>query len=104
MPCCVVMLVMLALPRLAIFLLWLMTTYISNAYDSFLIPLLGFFFMPYTTLAYAWAFYNGGMQGLGLIVFIIAVLVDLGVVGGSARGRQQRKRDDIDENGLKRVN
>ena len=68
MPCCVVMLVMLALPRLAIFLLWLMTNYISSAYDSFLIPLIGFFFMPYTTLGYAWAMHNGGMQGLGLIV------------------------------------
>src|SRR4051812_15535594 len=104
MPCCAVMLIMLALPRLALFVLWMMSGYISSAYQSTLIPLLGFFFMPYTTLAYAWSMHNGGLQGIGLIVFIFAVLVDLGVVGGSARGRQQRKRDDIDESGLKRVN
>jgi hypothetical protein len=104
MPCCVVMLVMLALPRLAIFMLWLMTTYISSAYESFLFPLLGFFFMPYTTLAYAWAMHNGGMQGVGLIVFVIALLVDLGVIGGSAKGRSDRNKAKFDENGLKRIN
>lgn len=104
MPCCVIMLVMLALPRLAIFMLWLMTTYISTAYSTFLIPLLGFFFMPYTTLAYAWAIHNGGMQGLGLILFVLAVLVDLGVIGGSAKGRRDRNKSQFDENGLKRVN
>jgi len=104
MPCCVVMLVMLALPRLAIFLLALMTNYISSAYSSFLIPLLGFFFMPYTTLAYAWAMHNGGMQGIGLIVFVLALLVDLGVIGGSAKGRRDRARSQVDETGLKRLN
>lgn len=103
MPCCAVLMVMFALPRLALFILWL-NGYLFSAYQTSIIPLLGFFFMPYTTLGYAWAMHNGGMQGLGLIVFIFMLLVDLGVVGGGARNRQQRKRDNVDENGLKRVN
>ncbi|HYG76225.1 MAG TPA: hypothetical protein VEK08_14565 [Planctomycetota bacterium] len=101
MPCCVVLLVVMALPRVALFLLWFTSTYISRAYQTTIWPLLGFFFMPYTTLAYAGAMNNGGLQGLWLVIFVIAVLVDMGVVGGSAK---KRRDSQFDENGLKRVN
>jgi hypothetical protein len=54
-------------------------------------PLLGFFFLPLTMLAYAWAVNtNGTVTGIYLVVVIVAVLVDLGIVGGGARSGRQR--------------
>ena len=55
-------------------------------------PLLGFFFLPYTTLAYAWAVNSSpthSLHGLGLVVFIVAILVDVGVIGGGAKAKRR---------------
>lgn len=90
MPCLVALLA-LFLPRLTMVLLFLFSDYLRSAFQTVLWPLLGFIFMPYTTLAYAWAINsNGSVSGLYLFVVIIAVLVDLGVIGGSARTRRER--------------
>jgi hypothetical protein len=44
--------------------------------------------MPLTTLAYAWAINSrGSVEGFQLVVVVVAVLIDLGLVGGSASGR-----------------
>ena len=88
---CLVALIALAAPRLAIILLVLFSDYIGRAYQTVLWPLLGFLFAPYTTLAYAWAKNtNGTVDGIYLIVIIIAVLVDIGVLGGGASTRRER--------------
>lgn len=100
MPCCLVSLIAIFAPRLAIFFTWLFSTYFSRAYETALWPLLGFLFMPYTMLAYAVAMNNGGLRGFWLFIFVLGVLLDLGVIGGSAKSRQQR----FDAEGLKRVN
>jgi hypothetical protein len=77
------------LPRLTLFCLWL-TGYVGRAYTTTLWPLLGFFFLPYTTLAYAIAVNAGwGMQGLGLILFAFGLLLDFGVIGGGASSRRR---------------
>jgi hypothetical protein len=88
---CLVALIALFLPRVVIACLALFTNYMSTAYQTLLWPLLGFFFMPYTTLAYAWAKNShGSVDGGYLVVVIVAVLIDLGVVGGGARARKTR--------------
>jgi hypothetical protein len=82
-------------PRFAIILVVVFSDYIGRAYETLLWPLLGFFFMPLTTLAYAWAINStGSVEGLQLVVVVIAVLMDLGVVGGSAASRR-RARDGL---------
>ena len=84
------MLILIALvgPRLTLFVLWLFTDYLSRAFDSFVLPFLGFLFLPWTTLAYAIAQNElGGLSGLGLLVLVLGFLVDLGALGGGARGR-----------------
>jgi hypothetical protein len=87
--CCVLVLLALVGPRLTLFLLWVFSNYLSRAYDSFVIPLLGFIFLPWTTLAYAFAQNSlGGTSGLGLLVIILGVLVDIGVLGGGAQQRR----------------
>jgi hypothetical protein len=53
MPCLVGCLA-LAFPRLALFLVWLFGGgYLGRAYDSWIFPVLGFFFLPTTTLVFA---------------------------------------------------
>ncbi len=87
--CCVLALLAFLGPRLVILLLWLFTTYLSRAFDGLLLPLLGFLFLPWTTIAWAIAQNEfGGTNGIGLLVIVIGVLADIGVLGGGARGRR----------------
>lgn len=78
----------LTAPRVTFLLVLLFSNYIGRAYQSMLWPFLGFFFMPLTTLAYAWAINrHGSVDGGFLAVVVVAVLIDLGIIGGSARNR-----------------
>lgn len=90
---CIIIIALLGLPRLAIVLTVLFSDYIGQAYQTTMWPLLGFFFAPFTTLAYAGAINeHGSVDGLWLIVVIIAVLADLGVFGGAgASGKSLRE-------------
>jgi hypothetical protein len=85
---CLVGCLALGAPRVAIVLVVLLSDYIGRAYETTLWPLLGFFFMPLTTLAYAWAINtHGNVSGLYFAVVVIAALMDLGVVGAGSRQR-----------------
>jgi len=87
--CCVLAILAFFGPRLALFLLAVFTTYLNRAFDTFLIPFLGFVFLPWTTIAYAIAQNElGGLNGIGLLVVILGVLADVGVLGGGARQRR----------------
>ena len=87
--CCVLILLAFFTPRIVLFILWLFTDYLSRAYEGWVLPLLGFIFLPATTVAYAIAENEfGGLNGLGLIVLLIGLAVDIGLLGGGARQRQ----------------
>ena len=78
----------LGTPRVAIVLVILFSNYIGRAYDSTLWPLLGFFFMPLTTLSYAFAINsNGSVDGMHLVLVVVTVLLDLGLVGAGSKTR-----------------
>ena len=84
MPCLVALLALLS-PRLAIFALWLFSNVLDRAYDSWLLPLLGFFLLPWTTLAYAvmWDTGTRTVGGFEWFIVILAFLADLAsYVGG----------------------
>lgn len=91
MPCFVVV-IALFLPRLTMFFIWLLTNWFGRAFDSWIWPLIGFFLMPYTTLAYMGAMLNNNHQvsGIWLVLVIIAVVVDL---GGHREATRSRGRD-----------
>jgi hypothetical protein len=86
--CCVLLLVALVGPRLGLAVLWLFSDYLNRAFDTFVLPLLGFIFLPWTTLAYAVAQNAfGGLHDIGLLLVVLGVLADVGVLGGGARQR-----------------
>lgn len=80
----------LGFPRLAILLIALFSDFFARAYQTALWPILGFFFLPLTTIAYAWAKNaHGSVDGVYLAVVILAVLLDLGALGGGGvKGRR----------------
>lgn len=89
MPCCIGMLIGLLLPRVVLIFYWLLTPYVGKVFDNWLWPLLGFLFMPYTTLFYLWAMVHGGrVEGLWLVLVIIGVVLDLSSYGGGGRARR----------------
>ncbi|MBZ5609514.1 MAG: hypothetical protein LAP38_14730 [Acidobacteriia bacterium] len=89
---CLTLILVLLFPRLALALLFWFTTYLSRAFHGDLLTLiLGFVFLPLTTLLYAWMVNNHvPREGLNLLFLLIAALLDLGLVGGSYRRHQGR--------------
>jgi hypothetical protein len=88
---CLVLIIFLAFPRIALVLLFLFSNYLQHAYHGLLLPLLGFFFLPLTTLAYAWMANTGRpTTGINLLILIVAVVIDL---GGLGHGYSRRRRD-----------
>ena len=91
MPCLLV-LVALLLPRLALVLIWLFTDWFAAVFDLWLWPVLGFLFLPYTTLAYMAAILNTGAVTLAWgILIVLAVIVDIGHYDRGYRGRRKRR-------------
>jgi hypothetical protein len=88
---CLLVLLGLFTPRFVLFVLWAFTDYLSRAYGSWFWPTLGFLFLPTTTLGYAIA-QNAfhGVKGWGLVAVIVGAALDLGFLGGGARGRRRR--------------
>ena len=89
---CLLVALALITPRLIMVILWLLPThYLSHAYGTWVWPLLGFFLLPTTTLAYAIAVNEfGGFRGWGAVITILGLLGDLGVLGGG-RGILRRR-------------
>ena len=93
MPCLIGCLALSA-PRFAIVLVVLFSDYIGRAFTTGLWPFLGFLFMPLTTQAYAWAINSrGSVTGVALAVVVLAALIDLGMIGGSASRRRRARAD-----------
>ena len=88
---CLIALVALIGPRVALVFTWLFSGMIGRAVDSLLVALLGFLLLPWTTLAFV-VFYDVGrgleVRGLEWFVVGIAFLADVGSYGGGrwARG------------------
>jgi hypothetical protein len=89
---CLLALVALAFPRLVLILMWLFSNSLDRAYHGLVIPLLGFIFLPITTIVYAWMVNSGlPMQGINLVILVVAVLLDAGSHTGGA-GYYRRRR------------
>jgi hypothetical protein len=90
MPCLLVVL-LLIFPRIALLLVFFMSNYLQHAYHNLLVPLLGFIFLPLTTLVYAWMVNtHQALAGTNLIILVIAAVIDLGGLGGGEYHRRGR--------------
>jgi hypothetical protein len=86
---CIFFILGLITPRVAIFLLWLLSNWFIGVYNSIIIPILGFIFLPYTFLWYSVVIniFNGVWGFWQIIMMVLAILFDLSSYGGSARYR-----------------
>ena len=88
---CLLLILFLAFPRIALLLLFIFSNYLQRAYHGLILPLLGFIFLPLTTLAYAWIVNTRQpTTGVNLLILIIAVVIDLGGMGGGEYHRRSR--------------
>jgi hypothetical protein len=79
-------------PRFALLLYWLARPLVVNAaFSTFIIPCLGFVFLPFTTLMYVllWSS-GGGIQGFDWVWLILAAVID--IVGAGSTGYANRNR------------
>jgi hypothetical protein len=72
--------------------LFLFSNMLDRAYEGWLLPLAGFFLLPWTTLAYAlmWDVGTPKVDGLEWFLVIIAFLADLASYAGGRSYRTAR--------------
>ena len=89
---CLFLILLLLFPRVVLFLMWFFSTYLQRAFHGgLLLPLLGFIFLPVTTIVYAWEVNNRmPLAGINLLWLLIAVIIDLGGPGHGVRSRSSR--------------
>jgi hypothetical protein len=89
---CFIALFALISPRLALFFVWVLTDWLGRAFDSWVLPVLGFFLLPWTTLAYAAMYVYGTnvVSGFEWFIVILAFLADLSSYGTGSRYRSQQ--------------
>jgi hypothetical protein len=88
--CCWILIAFAFAPRAALVLMWLFSNRISTAFGTILLPLVGFFIMPWTTLTYALVSANG-LSIFEIVLMVIAVGADLGIWGGGAKKRKSQQ-------------
>ncbi|HKF36190.1 MAG TPA: hypothetical protein VKB35_04760 [Ktedonobacteraceae bacterium] len=79
-------------PRLALLFVWLFTPLVNRAFHfTFIWPLLGLIFLPFTTLMYVFAYIPGvGLHGWGWFVVALGLLLDISSYGSSAYSNRNR--------------
>ena len=87
--CCFITALMLFGPRLAILVWWIYTpVYISSLFQSWIWPLLGWVFLPWSTLMYM-TVAGGGIVGFDWIILGIGIFADIGTYLGGYRERER---------------
>lgn len=81
-----------AFSRIMLLMYWISRPVMMNlAFNTFILPCLGFMFLPFTTLMYVWLVQGiGGIQGIDWLWLILAVLLDLSSIAGAAAANRDR--------------
>ena len=91
MGCCLVAIIGAVWPRLALVFIYFFTTIPQQVFKTALYPLLGFIFVPTTTLAYALCVhFMGPLEGnvWSMVIVGLAFLHDLGQLGVLRRSKR----------------
>jgi len=72
-------------PRLGILAWWIFSNLLGRAYDSAIVPIVGFFVLPWTTVTYAmmWGFSSDRVSGVEWVVVAFAFLLDILTYAGT---------------------
>ncbi len=91
---CLLAIMALAVPRVLMVITFLMTDWFRQAFETQVWPVLGFVFMPYTTLAYMAAMLNNNhaLTGGWLALLVVAIMVDVAHWGGGGSTYRRRPR------------
>ena len=77
-------------PRFALFIVWVARPHmVDAAFDTWIWPLLGFLFLPFTTLIYVILWRAGGLDGSDWFWLCLAVVLDVAHWGASFTQRRQ---------------
>jgi hypothetical protein len=92
---CLLVILALITPRFVMAVLWLFSNYLNQAFSSGWWGILGFLFLPTTSIGYAIAKNEftapgGGIEAAGIVVIVLGVVLDLGLLGSSGRGVGKR--------------
>ncbi len=88
--CCLFTTLVLFGPRLAILFWWLIQPVRWNlAFETFLVPFLGFLFLPWTTLMYVMVA-PGGVTGFDWIWLALMLFADISSYVGGAYGNRNK--------------
>jgi hypothetical protein len=88
---CLLLILLLIFPRVAIVVVFLTSNYLGRAYHGFFLPFLGFIFVPISTLTYAWLVNtHQPLEGINLLILVVAIVIDLGGLGGGEYHRRRR--------------
>ncbi len=89
---CLIILLLVLGPRAVIVVWWLFEpVQWSATFGTFVIPLLGFLLLPWTTLVYVFVA-PGGLVGLDFLWLAVALVADLcSHAGSTAVGRRRRR-------------
>ena len=86
--CCLALVAGFLGPRLALFIWWAFGSKVDAAFDSWIWPLLGLFFFPWTTLMYVIVWGPGGVSGGEWILVALGAVLDVASYGArAAKGR-----------------
>ncbi len=89
---CVIALLAMIGPRVAIFFTWAFTNRMTVAFGSFWVGLAGFILLPWTTLAWALCYAPiRGVSGFGWFFVILGLVVDLSTHVGAAQARREKR-------------
>jgi hypothetical protein len=88
--CCFFTTLVLLGPRVGMLVWWLLQPLrFSAAFNTFIWPLLGLIFLPWTTLMYVGLF-PGGIIGFDWVWIGLAFMADIASYGGGAYGNRDR--------------
>lgn len=97
MGCCIVAALLIGAPRIGLFLWWIanparfaLTFQSWMGMPQWVLPVLGFLFLPWTTLAFVFVA-PGGISVLDWVILGIALLIDLAAHTGGGRAYRQRQ-------------
>ena len=86
---CIVALIGMAAPRFAIFLLWIFSDRMAEAFNGFIEGFLGFLLLPFTTLFFALVYSvpDGGVNGFGWLIVAFGLALDISSYTSGAKAR-----------------